>query len=101
MTNFQFINTLVTVVRVLLLIRGLSKKIEGHNLDDVSGQVKEARDNWEFERIDAEGDFFKRCCEYACSVSNLVNVESVMPRIAVTQSYREHADANTTTDYYR
>ena len=48
------------------------------------GQVKVARDNLDDERIDAVGGFFKRCYEYACSDSNLVNVEPVMPRIVGT-----------------
>ena len=56
MTNFQFIIALITVARTLLFIRGgVSKKIQGHsfNLYYVVGQVREARDNLEFERIDA------------------------------------------------
>ena len=58
------------------------------------------RDNFQYEKENAETSLFKRCYSEACAVAALIDIQPIMSRIASWKLFPANAESNTPFQYH-
>ena len=89
--TLEFCMAWTIVVRSLFYLRGLTRKIQGRNLDllDFVGQVEVAHEDLAFIPNYGAKEYFSRFFEYAVEMASLIAIVPSIPRIPSRQQHRK------------